>query len=168
MGGKLGAHVLNQFIFTHLPQLLNHFNIIHQTGTSSLTMDREKSLALLDSLGSLSDSYLPLGYISEAQIGKYFKNASLYLGRSGGHICYELLLLRLKAVLVPLTTTHAQEQLQNAQILVDYDQAVIIDQFALSLSSFMTATSKLGRMHPRDHNLALNATESIYHDIFTV
>ena len=113
MGGKLGAHVLNQFIFTHLPQLLNHFNIIHQTGTSSLTMDREKSLALLDSLGSLSDSYLPLGYISEAQIGKYFKNASLYLGRSGGHICYELLLLRLKAVLVPLTTTHAQEQLAS-------------------------------------------------------
>ncbi len=63
MGGKQGAHAINHFIFTHLPELLKDFNLIHQTGTSSLTGDYEKALAYQNELGSLSDCYLPLGYI---------------------------------------------------------------------------------------------------------
>lgn len=152
MGGKQGAHVLNQFIFTHLSDLLDHFNIVHQTGSTTETRDYETAVARLDSLGSLSDCYLPLAYISEHDIGGYLHSADYYLGRSGAHICYELALLSLPSILVPLMTTHDHEQHKNANILVSAGLAIILVQSELSLPHFMQAFKELGHLtyHPLD------------------
>ena len=101
MGGKQGAHAINQFIFTHLQDLLTHYNIVHQTGTNSLTRDYVRSISIQNALGSLADSYLPMGYITESEIGVYLHSADLYFGRSGAHICYELGLLGLPSISPP-------------------------------------------------------------------
>jgi UDP-N-acetylglucosamine--N-acetylmuramyl-(pentapeptide) pyrophosphoryl-undecaprenol N-acetylglucosamine transferase len=134
MGGKQGAHAINTFIFTHLFDLLPHYNIVHQTGSSSLTRDYETAISLDSTLGSLADCYLPIGYIGEVVIGSYLRSANLYLGRSGAHICYELGLLGLKSILIPLMSTHDAEQHKNATILVKAGLAEILPQPKLTLS----------------------------------
>lgn len=165
MGGKQGAHTVNQFIFEHISDLLLDFNIIHQTGTSSETGDYDHALALGGSLGSLSDSYLPMGYITENEIGTYLKSADYYLGRSGAHITYELLLLQLKAVLVPLTFTHQREQHKNALELVKVSQAVVLSQSNLTLKNLRGAIAELKRLKPEKYDLSGDATREIYDDI---
>ena len=165
MGGKQGAHAINHFIFKHLSDLLLDFNIIHQTGTSSETGDYEHALKLRGSLGSLSDSYLPIGYITENEIGIYLKSANYYLGRSGAHITYELLLLQLKAVLVPLAFTHQREQYKNALELVKAKQAVVLSQLDLNLKNLQRAIAELNHLTPEKYNLSGDATEKVYNDI---
>lgn len=165
MGGKQGAHVINQFIYSNLPKLLSHFNLIHQTGTSSLTGDYDSALALKNTLGSLSDCYLPLGYIGEQEIGDYLHNADYYLGRSGAHICYELGVVGLKSILVPLMSTHDHEQHKNAHILESAKLGVILAQSDLKLSSFLSAYKKLGTSQPIKLKLAHNAGELMVKDL---
>ncbi len=161
LGGKQGAHVINQFIFDNLRDLLPHFNIVHQTGTSSVTGDYEKSLALQDTLGSLGDSYIPLGYITQNEIGRYLHNVDYYFGRSGAHICYELGVIGLKSLLVPLMSTHDHEQLKNAQILVKSNQAIVVSQSNLHFEEFIKSLEKLKGVAPTPLNLPKNATERL-------
>lgn len=148
MGGKQGAHAINQFVFAHLPDLLTHFNLVHQTGTTSLTRDYEHALSLQNSLGSLSDCYLPVGYITENEIGSYLRSAKLYLGRSGAHICYELGILGLSSILVPLMSTHDHEQHKNAEILVQAKLGLIIPQPELTFTHFLAKATKLMATKP--------------------
>lgn len=168
MGGKLGASIINHFVFSHLNELLKDYNIVHQTGTSSVTHDYEHAIALKESLGSLADCFLPLGYISEDQIGKFLSSADLYFGRSGAHICYELLHLSLKAILVPLATTHKREQFRNANVLVESNLGIILPQSDLSYPNFIKTTSKLLALKSSNINLPQNAAEAIYHDLLQV
>ncbi|GAB4027418.1 MAG: hypothetical protein Fur0011_5450 [Candidatus Microgenomates bacterium] len=165
MGGKQGSHAINHFIFENISDLLLDFNLIHQTGTSSETGDYNHALALKRSLGSLSDSYLPMGYITEHEIGTYLKSADYYLGRSGAHITYELLLLQLKAVLVPLAFTHQKEQHKNALELVKANQAVVLSQSNLTLKNLRDAIAELQRLKPEKYDLSGDATRKIYDDI---
>jgi UDP-N-acetylglucosamine--N-acetylmuramyl-(pentapeptide) pyrophosphoryl-undecaprenol N-acetylglucosamine transferase len=143
MGGKQGSHPLNRFIFHNLPSLIKHYNLIHQTGTSSLTGDYDQAVALKDGLRTAAENYLPLGYISEAEIGTYLRSSNFYLGRSGAHITYELAVLGIPAVLVPYLHTHDHEQLKNAQFLVASGLGEIMPQAKLSLDHLTACLSRL-------------------------
>lgn len=167
MGGKQGATIINHFVFTHLLALLSHFNLVHQTGTSSLTLDYQRALSLKDALGSLSDSYLPLGYIGESEIGKYLASSDIYLGRSGAHICYELGCLGRQSILVPLMSTHAHEQLKNAHILESAQIAVILPQSDLTLSHFNQSLKALSKLHSKPLKLPVDATDVLINDILS-
>lgn len=157
MGGKQGAHVINQFIFSNLFELLEVFNIVHQTGTSSITGDYDHALSLQNSLGSLSDSYLPLGYISESEIGTYLRSAGLYLGRSGAHVCYELAVVGLPSILVPLMSTHDHEQHKNAGILVKANIGLILAQSSLTLDHFLGTYEQIKIIKAKPVSLPIDA-----------
>lgn len=161
MGGKQGAHAINQFIFRHLAELLNHYNLVHQTGTNSTTQDYDRALALQSTLGSLSDSYLPMGYITESEIGRYLKGANIYFGRSGAHICYELGLLGIKSILTPLMSTHDHEQHKNALILKGAKLALILPESKLSYDSFVDLTSKLSELKGKPLPLPRHASSTL-------
>lgn len=165
MGGKQGAHPLNQFIFTHLSDLLTDYNIIHQTGTSSLTRDYDSAIARQGTLGSLADCYQPLGYIGESEIGAYLASADLYLGRSGAHITYELAVTHLKSILVPLMSTHDHEQHKNAEILVIAKQGVILPQSELNYDHFQRAISQTHQLKPKSLKLSHHATDLLVDDL---
>lgn len=167
MGGKQGAHAINHFIFNNLSDLLMHFNLIHQTGTSSLTGDYDRALALKNTLGSLADCYLPLGYIGESEIGDYLHNADYYLGRSGAHICYELAVIGLKSVLTPLMSTHDHEQYKNAKMLEDTKLGVILSQTNLSFTSFLSHYQQLQKLKPIQLKLGNSAGEVLVKDLLS-
>ena len=126
LGGKQGSHFINQLIFQLLPDLASSFNLIHQTGTSSVTNDYQKALELKQSL-SLSH-YHPYGYIDENTIGQFLHQADLVISRSGAHTTYELAYLAKPCILIPFEYTHKKEQLQNARILEKTGQAAILRQ----------------------------------------
>lgn len=164
MGGKQGAHMLNQFIFSNIHDLLSHFNLIHQTGTSSVTKDYETSIKLKHRLGSLSDCYQPIGYIGEHEIGQYLHSAQYYFGRSGAHICYELGVVGLKSILLPLMSTHDHEQYKNARILEKAKIGVILPEASPTFPQFLSAYKQLQNLKPTQIKLESNATELLVQD----
>jgi UDP-N-acetylglucosamine--N-acetylmuramyl-(pentapeptide) pyrophosphoryl-undecaprenol N-acetylglucosamine transferase len=165
MGGKQGAHTLNQFVFSNIQALLSHFNVMHQTGTSSVTKDYETSIKLKHTLGSLSDCYQPIGYIGEHEIGTYLHSADYYLGRSGAHICYELGVIGRKSILLPLMSTHDHEQYKNARILEKAKLGVILNQMSLTFSQFLDSYKQLQAYKPIKLNLENNAAELLVQDL---
>lgn len=167
MGGKQGSHILNSLVFSHLPELLQTYNLIHQTGTSSVTQDYQKAIALKDSLPpQLNDSYRPEGYLGEAEIGTLLANCDLYLGRSGAHITYELGIMAKKCVLIPFMHTHSREQLKNARLLESSGIAQILPQSSLSFTSLKHAIETgLARPQPAPLPLPLNAARIIVQDL---
>ncbi|MFZ2199179.1 MAG: glycosyltransferase, partial [Microgenomates group bacterium] len=158
MGGKQGAHALNKFVFSHLDDLLREFNLVHQTGTNSLTSDYDQACTYQAGLGSLSDCYLPLGYITEGEIGHYLYSADIYLGRSGAHICYELGITATPSILVPLMTTHDHEQYKNGRILEKAGIGLILSQGDLTFPHFMGSVAKLKKLSGRPMDLKTNAS----------
>ncbi len=168
MGGKQGAHALNHFVFSHLTELLKDFNIVHQTGTSSLTGDYEKALAYQNELGSLTDCYLPLGYIGENDIGHYLYSADYYLGRSGAHICYELGVTAIPSILVPLMSTHDHEQYKNALILEKSDIGVILPQSELTFPHFVDKIKELKKLSGRPMQLPKDASTVMVDNILSL
>ncbi|MFH1244718.1 MAG: glycosyltransferase [bacterium] len=142
LGGKQGSHILNTHLFAILPRLLSHYNLIHQTGTNSVTGDYEAAVALKNTLNpELAPHYLPLGYINENSVGEYLASCDLYLGRSGAHITYELAYFGRKCLLVPFIYTTGSEQYLQAKYLQKAGLALILPQSELSAPSLLSGIS---------------------------
>lgn len=140
IGGKLGSHAINNHLFKGLSDLLLRYNIIHQTGMSSVTGDYETAVATKNSLPSeLASHYLPISYIGEEQIGSFLASANLVAGRSGAHTSYELGVLGKKSVLIPFMHTTGNEQFKQAKLLERAGLATILPESSLTTPSLIAA-----------------------------
>lgn len=163
MGGKQGSHLINTQVFAALPDILSHYNLVHQTGTNSATGDLARALELKQTLPPvLRSRYQPLGYISDRDLGVYFASVDLYLGRSGAHITYELVLLGLRSLLIPFMHTPGSEQYQQALYLQAAGNAIILPETSLSATTLVAEISRaLALPHPHPLDLPLHATETL-------
>ncbi len=115
-GGSTGAHQLNTYIEFLLEKLLEKFVIIHQTGDARQFQDYERLLVLKKKLPKeLSSRYILKKFVMPEEIGWVYKNADLVISRSGANTISELLALKKKAILIPLSHGQNNEQLENAK-----------------------------------------------------
>lgn len=114
-GGNQGSHFINMLIQENLPQLLEKYRIVHQTGGSEEFRDFDKLSILRDGLNSAKkDKYLVSKYFSPDQIGSIMKAASLVVSRAGINTVSELIVLKKPGFLIPIPNTSANEQVENA------------------------------------------------------
>jgi len=166
LGGKQGSHAINNQILLHLPKLLVEYNIIHQTGTSSVTGDYERATSIRDSLpAKLTKRYQVEGYIGQSEIGSYLANCDLYLGRSGAHITYELAILGTRSILVPFLLTHMKEQEKNANYLIKQGLAVMLPQKQLKYSTLQQSIKTVLTLKSQPLKLPHDATRQLVKDM---
>lgn len=159
LGGKQGSHVINQCIFRSLPELLSRYNVIHQTGTSSVTGDYERAQAIVN------ENYQAYGYIGEEELGKFLASVDLVIGRSGAHMTYELGVLGVRSVLIPFPYTHEYEQHKNASYLEKSNLAVILPESELSGPHLEDAITQALRLKAFPISLPIDATQIMVKDI---
>ena len=143
-GGKQGAHVINLAIFKLLPSLLQHFNVIHQTGASRKTQDHQKALKQKRTMSpKLALRYQVEAHMSWQKMIAALQESDLVVSRSGAHITYELLALGKPAILVPLPFSYRNEQHQNAQKLSKAGLVEILPQKKLTPKNVLTKIRRL-------------------------
>ena len=125
-GGSQGAHAINQVIFESLPNLLEKYQIIHQTGGSGLFKDFEKLSK------RQSKNYQVFRSIDGKTSAEILSRADLIISRSGANICSEIIVLSKKAILIPLPNSFGHEQDKNAKIVTDLRLAKVIPQNLLT------------------------------------
>ena len=144
-GGKQGSHKINQAVKGCLLDLLKNYNVIHQTGASSLFDDfnnfeeyRKQSLPK-----SLAGNYVLRDHLWASEVGSALARADLVVSRSGANIVYELAVLGKMAVLIPLEGSSHREQEKNADLLRNLGQAEIIREDQLSSGTLLKKINEL-------------------------
>lgn len=128
-GGNQGAHIINKTVIQIIETLLAKYNVIHQTGLTSITNDFEKCDRLEKSLtGKTKGTYIVRGNIFGVEIGEVFGKADLVVSRAGANISTELLVLGKPAILIPIPWSLNNEQLMNAKMLGKTALAEIIEE----------------------------------------
>src|SRR3989344_3412898 len=149
-GGKQGSHLINEAVFASLPQLLTKFTLIHQTGGSSVYNDYSKGHSLRAALPpNLQSRYQLHDYLSAAKAASALGTSQVVVSRSGAHITQELALLGTRAVLIPIPWSSHQEQLQNALLLKNAGQAVILSQEQLTGLGLLRAIDRARSLTPQ-------------------
>jgi UDP-N-acetylglucosamine--N-acetylmuramyl-(pentapeptide) pyrophosphoryl-undecaprenol N-acetylglucosamine transferase len=127
-GGARGASPISQRIASILPDLLEHAQVVHQTGPASANADAEAMRQLRKALpDQLRDRYRVFEFVGD-ELPDLYAVADLVVGRSGAGTIAELAFLGLPAILIPLPGAGSDEQSFNAQILGEVGAAVVLPQ----------------------------------------
>jgi UDP-N-acetylglucosamine--N-acetylmuramyl-(pentapeptide) pyrophosphoryl-undecaprenol N-acetylglucosamine transferase len=126
-GGTTGSVTLNMLVFPLIPELVERYTVIHQTGKMSLRQAQEIKRSLP---GGYRSRYIVQDYFDERVVGWILHSSRLVICRSGANTVTELALLGKQALLIPLPWSGGGEQLENARWLRDVGLGSIITQNA--------------------------------------
>lgn len=154
-GGNQGAHVINRAVIGTIDKLLERYNVIHQTGLTTVTNDYEecRKIAKLH-IGSKKGRYIVRGNIFGNEIGEVFSKAALVISRAGANIVTDILALGKMAILTPIPWSIHNEQMLNAEMVEKLGLAKIIKQNELTPEVFLKGVSEAmkGIKSQRDFN----------------
>lgn len=117
-GGSLGAHAINVLIEEILERLLQHYQVVHQTGDAQEYRDFARLETLRETLSEeRKQRYTLMKFVTPQEITTYYQQASLVIARSGMNTVLEILYFQKPALLIPLPHGQKNEQMQNAMFL---------------------------------------------------
>jgi UDP-N-acetylglucosamine--N-acetylmuramyl-(pentapeptide) pyrophosphoryl-undecaprenol N-acetylglucosamine transferase len=125
-GGSRGSLSINKAIWTALPELLPHCQILHILGTRDWPLYQKDPPTLPT---HLVRRYHPVAYLHD-EMSLALASADLVVARAGASTLAEFPLAQLPAILVPLPIA-GNHQLPNARKLADVGGAEIIEDAAL-------------------------------------
>lgn len=142
-GGARGASAINQRITSILPSLLEHAQIVHQTGDREANPDYDIALETRSNLPEhLQKRYSPHEFIGP-ELGDLYAATTLVVGRAGAGTIADLAYLGLPAILIPLPGSGGAEQHRNAELLGSVSAAVVIDQDYASTDRLLLEITRL-------------------------
>ena len=132
IGGSLGSVVVNNAVRGSLPQLLEHFQVIHLCGKDKT----DESLAG-------TKGYCQFEYVRE-ELRDIFALADLVISRAGANAICELLALRKPNLLIPLSAKASRgDQLLNARSFERQGFSMVLEEEDLTPESLLDAVLDL-------------------------
>lgn len=127
--GNQGSHEINFRVFEIIKELLQDFNVIHQTGNSTVTNDFNKAKEIRNSLNSIHrDRYTVRDYILPNEIGEALNKSDIILSRAGANSISEILALGKISILIPIPWASHDEQTKNAELVASTGLGYILKQ----------------------------------------
>ena len=132
-GGNQGAHVINDAVSGVLNELLEEYEIIHQTGGSEVYKDYERLKSSVSQLPKrLRNRYKVSKWLNTNELVKVLARTSLIVGRSGANTVSEVAALKIPAIFIPIPWSAGNEQTMNAKVLQGTGAAVILPEDRLT------------------------------------
>lgn len=112
LGGSQGAQNINDAVIDAIPELVNRYQIIHQTGRKNLDIIKETmSVVLKDNQNSYR--YHPFDYLNDLSMRMSAGIASVVVSRAGSTI-FEIASWGLPSIIIPLPKEISHDQTDNA------------------------------------------------------
>jgi UDP-N-acetylglucosamine--N-acetylmuramyl-(pentapeptide) pyrophosphoryl-undecaprenol N-acetylglucosamine transferase len=126
-GGSQGSVTLNDGVIQALPQLIDNYQTIHQTGPDNLQDVRSLArVALGDTLHA--DRYQTFGYLNDLETRMAAGAADLVIARAGAGNIFEIASWGVPAILVPIPEPISHDQTKNAYAYARAGGAIVIEQ----------------------------------------
>lgn len=126
LGGSQGSTNINDTIVEALPDLLNRYQVIHQTGRANIEEIRATtSVTLKDH--PYKDRYKPFDYLNELAMRMASGVSDIIISRAGSQI-FEIAAWGVPSILIPLSPEVSHDQTTNALAYSRTGAASVIEE----------------------------------------
>jgi UDP-N-acetylglucosamine--N-acetylmuramyl-(pentapeptide) pyrophosphoryl-undecaprenol N-acetylglucosamine transferase len=130
LGGSQGSQAINDVIMNALPELLNKYQIIHQTGKNNFAeINATAEIILKDH--PYSHRYRPFEYLDDLALRMSAGVADIIVSRAGSTI-FEIAAWAKPSIIIPLPSEISHDQSSNAFAYARTGAATVIEQNNLS------------------------------------
>lgn len=126
LGGSQGATAINDIIVEALPDLLNRYQIIHQTGRANIGEIRATTSVTLKDHPYVH-RYHPFDYLNELALRMAAGVADIIVSR-GGSTIFEIAAWGVPSIIIPLPTSISHDQTENALSYASSGAASVIEE----------------------------------------
>jgi len=126
LGGSQGAENINEIVLEALPELVEKYAIIHQTGKRNILQSKETSEAVLFKSG-FKDRYKPYDYLDTLAMRMAAGVASVVISRAGSTI-FEIAAWGTPSIIVPIPESVSHDQRDNAFAYARAGACVVIEE----------------------------------------
>jgi UDP-N-acetylglucosamine--N-acetylmuramyl-(pentapeptide) pyrophosphoryl-undecaprenol N-acetylglucosamine transferase len=127
MGGSQGAQAINNVILNALPQLVEEYNVVHQTGPANLEeVSGIASVVLRNS--RFAERYKLFGLLNTFALRMAAGIATIVVARAGSGTIFEIASWGLPSILVPIPEDVSHDQTENAFSYARSGAAAVIEQ----------------------------------------
>ncbi len=130
LGGSQGAAAINDAIIQGLPELLNKYQVIHQTGRANLEEIKQTTSVFLKD-HPYASRYHPFDYLNELALRMSAGVADVIVSRAGSTI-FEIAAWGVPSIIVPLPTSVSHDQTANAFAYAKTGAASVVEENNLS------------------------------------
>lgn len=126
MGGSQGAQNINDKILSILPEMLNDFEVIHQTGEKNFKQIFKESKVILSE--NARKYYHPVPFMDVKNMSHALKVADLIMSRAGSGSIFEIAASGKPSILIPLEGSAQDHQVRNAYAMSQRGAALVIEE----------------------------------------
>jgi len=113
LGGSQGAQAINSVLLDSLPELLNKYQVIHQTGPANIEDVRGLANVILKDHPN-KERYRSFGFLNTLAMRMSAGVASLVIARAGAGSIFEIAAWGIPAIIIPLPEEISHDQTTNA------------------------------------------------------
>lgn len=126
LGGSQGSELINENMIDIMPQLVEKYQVIHQTGENNIEWMKKRAMSVLAGKPN-ARRYHPYGFLEHRQLAIAAKAAHLVVSRAGSAI-FEIALWKVPAILIPLAIARNDHQRENAYSYARTGAATVIEE----------------------------------------
>ncbi len=156
LGGSQGAKSINQHLLDALPQLLNKYQVIHQTGKENLEEVKQLASVILEKHVH-RDRYKPFSYLNDLALKMVAGSADLVLSRAGAGTISEIALWGIPAILVPIPEEVSHDQRANAFAYQRTGACIVVEEKNLSANILFSQIENLMKNKEERERMKLGA-----------
>lgn len=146
LGGSQGAQRINDLILAVLPEYLESFELIHQTGTKNYESVKKEAQVMMEQ--GTEKYYHPVSFLQEAKLKHAYAVAELIVSRAGSGIIFEVTALGKPAIFIPLPEAAQNHQYKNAYYITQNEAGIVLEEENLT-PHFLLERVKFLFSHPQ-------------------
>lgn len=127
LGGSQGAQVINDTILAALPDLVQRYQVVHQTGEANFQVVSETAKVVLDK-NERRYRYKPFAYLTPLALKMAAGAADLVVSRAGAGGIYEIASWGVASIIIPLPSAAQDHQRFNAFAYARHGACVVLEQ----------------------------------------
>lgn len=130
IGGSLGAQIINERILDALPELVEKYQIIHQTGKNNVA-EVSKTADIILANNPNKSRYRIFDYLNNLDFTMSAGAADLFITRAGSTI-FEIASWGIPSIVIPITDSNGNHQRLNAYAYARSGAAIVIEESNLT------------------------------------
>lgn len=130
LGGSQGGKVISDAMLTALPQLVEKYQIIHQTGKTKYQEVKQTAHVILEN-SNFTSRYHVYDYLNTLSMRMAAGAATIVISR-GGSTIFEIALWGSPSIIIPITESNGDHQRKNSYNFARETGAVVIEEANLT------------------------------------